>query len=150
MVWNYSGDPSKSLKDEVRFLTGDTCQDEPLVQDEEIRYALAKHGDNTMLAGALVLRSLAARFSREASASVGGVSYSGATIAEAFNSRADELDPSGVTSGSSALLPVFGGLTYTGKEILDSDTDAVQPIFRKGQFDNIEGGSDFDGSERDD
>jgi hypothetical protein len=40
MAWTYSGDPKTSIKDQVRFLCGDTKQEEPFLQDEEIEYLL--------------------------------------------------------------------------------------------------------------
>ena len=117
MSWNYSGNPAHNTRDAIRFLIGDTIADEPLVQDEEIAYAYSTYGTNE-LAGAACLRSLAARFSREGSVSVGDVSKDGKDIAEKYKERADELDPGGVTSPSSAMVtPVFGG---TGDDARDS------------------------------
>lgn len=40
MAWNYTGDPSSSDKDAYRFHIGDTIEDEPVLQDEEIQFVL--------------------------------------------------------------------------------------------------------------
>lgn len=40
MTWTYSGDPTSTPKDEVRFLVGDTDAEAPLLSDEEIAYLL--------------------------------------------------------------------------------------------------------------
>jgi hypothetical protein len=42
MSWTYSGNPANSDLDEVRFLIGDTLVDEPLLQDEEIKFFISK------------------------------------------------------------------------------------------------------------
>lgn len=46
MSWNYSGDPTNSPLDECRFLIGDTNENEPIMQDEEINYIISQAGDN--------------------------------------------------------------------------------------------------------
>jgi hypothetical protein len=40
MSWTYSGDPSASPLDQVRFLCGDTKTAEPFLQDEEINFLI--------------------------------------------------------------------------------------------------------------
>lgn len=140
MSWNYSGDPSSSEKDEVRFLSGDTNSNDPLVQDEEIMYTLGEQ-PSPMLAAALVLRALASKFSKMATQKIGDISKNCSDISKAFAERANELDPDGITVGVSLVLPSFGGLKISEKETLAEDTDAVQPSFSKG-MDDIPGGPD--------
>ena len=148
MAWTYSGDPGSSSQDKVRFLVGDTDKDQPLVQDEEIAWAISSQPIEE-LAAALVCRAIAARYSRLVTVKVGDVSKNCGEIAKAFRERADELDPSGRTSGvASLVLPKFGGLSIAEKETLDEDADAVQPLFRKG-MDDIPGGPDVFGQEDD-
>lgn len=142
MTWNYSGRPEENEKDKVRFLVGDTCPEDPLVQDEEIEYALSEFPRVT-LAAALVCRSLASRYSRMVSSKVGDISVSGGDkIAEAYKKRAEEFDPDDLTAGRELVLPSFGGLTHSGKETLNEDTDAVQPSFQRGMNDIPGGPSD--------
>jgi hypothetical protein len=43
--WSYSGDPSLSKKDEVRFLVGDTNPADPMLSDTEINYLVAQCGN---------------------------------------------------------------------------------------------------------
>lgn len=54
MTWSYSGDPSSSDKDEVRFLIQDVDPTVPLLSDEEINYLIAqwapRYGSNTLTA----------------------------------------------------------------------------------------------------
>jgi hypothetical protein len=142
VTWNYSGDPADSDRDSVRFLVGDTCPEEPLVQDEEIAYALSRF-PKVELASALVLRTLAAKLSRQVTSRVGEISENCSDLAKAYSDRAKELDPGGiVTSEGLLVLPSFGGLSLSEKETLDADTDAVQPAFRKGMNDIPGGPSD--------
>jgi len=133
MVWNYSGDPGSSDRDAIRFLIGDTDELDPLIQDEEIAWVLLENPD-VRLAGAVVLRALAAKLSRQGDKRVGEVSESASQMAEAFSARADELE----SQAMSLALPSFGGLSISEKETLDEDTDAVQPSFRIGQDDHPE------------
>lgn len=146
MAWNYSGDPSKNEKDEVRFLIGDVCKEDQLVQDEEIRYALAQQ-PTTILAAALVLRTLASKFSRMVTTKVGDISRNCSDLAKAYAAQADELDPDGQTIGSKIVLPSFGGLSLAEKEVLANNSDAVQPSFSKGMDDIPGGPSDVVGPE---
>lgn len=138
MSWNYTGNPADSDRDQVRFLIGDTDTDDQLVQDGEIAFAIDNQ-INLKLAAALCLRALAAKFSRDVTRKVGDVSTNCSDLAKAFKDRADELDPTGITTAPDPVLPSFGGLTISGKETLLEDTDAVQPRFNRGE-DDIPGG----------
>jgi hypothetical protein len=77
MSWNYSGDPSDSALDEVRFYVQDTDRDDPLISDEEIEFLIARwspiYGSNIMVAS-MVAEAIAAKFAREISYSADGVS----------------------------------------------------------------------------
>lgn len=141
MTWNYSNRPDEVDRDKVRFLVGDIDPCDQLVSDEEIVWVLDKFPGEFELAAAFILRALAARFSRKASMSVGGVSSSCSDIAKAFADRAKELDPNDSTTGAGANLCEisFGGLTYSEHEAAKADPDAVPPSFTRGQ-DDIPGG----------
>jgi|SRR5690606_24112387 len=76
MVWSYSGNPSTSEKDEVRFLLGDTSQDDPLLQDEEIEYLLDQHDGSALTAAVEGCERIIAKLSREADMSSGATSIS--------------------------------------------------------------------------
>jgi len=135
MSWSYSWNPASSERDTVRFLVGDTDTNDQKVANEEITYALSVWS-TVELAAALVLYSLAAKFSSSVSTSFGGVSTSCSDVAKAYAERASALDPMGlVTSRGSHVLPSFGGRSVGEKESLNSDTDAVQPSFYRGMDD---------------
>lgn len=148
MTWNYipPGRAEATDRDKVRYLVGDTNECDPLVLDEEIDYALQQFSD-VKFAAALVLRALAAKFSREVSMSVGGVGLTNvAARAAGYLTLAKEYDPSGLTAGTVLALPVFGGLSLAEKDSLADDADAVQPFFSR-VGDDISGGPTDDATE---
>jgi hypothetical protein len=64
-IWTYTGDPTTTDKDAVRYLTGDTIYTDQLAMDSEILYALAQ-ATTQYGASAVVCRSIAGRLAREA------------------------------------------------------------------------------------
>lgn len=134
MSWTYSGRPADNDNDVVRFLVQDIDKDRPFVSNEEIEFALLAHPIHHK-AAAMVCRVIAARFSSKASMSVGDVSKSCSDISRAYADRAKELDAD--TAGIVPFtLPSFGGLSKATKEALKENTDAVQPSFSRGMFED--------------
>lgn len=60
MTWSYTG-PQNSPKDEVRFLLGDTVQQDESLSDEEITYLLGADPD-VYLAAANAAENMAAKY----------------------------------------------------------------------------------------
>jgi pyruvate formate-lyase activating enzyme-like uncharacterized protein len=94
MSWTYSGDPSNSDLDEVRFLIGDTNPDEAQLQDEEIQYLVNLYGSGP--AGNLVpaiyaIESLIARYARSVDKSVGDLRISHSNRVKQFQDLATRL-----------------------------------------------------------
>lgn len=87
MTFTYTGDPSVSDRDKVRFLIGDTISAEAHFQDEEIAWLITQWGDvyTAARAGAEVLSG---RFAAKAntSRSVGDLS-----VSESFTAQADQF-----------------------------------------------------------
>lgn len=67
MTWSYSGDPSSSTLDEIRFLIQDTNTNEQLLSNEEITYLSTEYGDpySAAIACVIALIGQAARSSEE-------------------------------------------------------------------------------------
>lgn len=67
MTFTYSGDPSSSDKDAIRFLLGDTDSEEELLSDEELIFLASQWTQNYSVywAAAVAAESVAARFARE-------------------------------------------------------------------------------------
>lgn len=71
MSWNYSGNPASSEVDRIRFMVGDTNEDEPILQDEEIEFLIAEHGDNENALRYNVFVTVATIFARDIKRSLG-------------------------------------------------------------------------------
>jgi hypothetical protein len=135
LTWTYTLPITTDL-DRVRYLIGDTVEVDPLLQNEEITYALSVYVD-VMLAAASALRALIGRYLRETDVSIGGVSVSGSSNRiSSWQTLADQYDPSGVTIGSRLVLPKFGGLSIAQKEALSADTDVPRAFFSRTFEDN--------------
>jgi hypothetical protein len=76
---------------EVRFLIPDTNEDSYELQDAEIDWFLTARGNNVNWAAVDACRWLARKYSQQANWSADGVQWSGATRAEQYAKRADEL-----------------------------------------------------------
>lgn len=130
--FTYGRNPGRSLRDAVRFFTGDVDRESAFLDDDEIDFALTDT-PNPRMAAAVLLDELAARFSRKGDVTVGQVSKSFGDVADKLRQRARDLREE---ASRRTALPFFGGLTISGKNNLDERTDDVQPHFRMKQFDN--------------
>lgn len=91
MTFTYTGDPSVSDRDKVRFLIGDTDSTDALVSDEEIEWSLGEAGSIYQAAHDLCT-VIASKFARLAtSKSVGDLSLSYADRAETYHRLADRM-----------------------------------------------------------
>lgn len=87
MTFTYTGDPSVSTRDKVRFLIGDTISAEKHFEDEEIQYLVTEWGEVYSAARAAA-EILAGRYAHKAqsSKSVGDLS-----ISESYSSASAEF-----------------------------------------------------------
>lgn len=91
MAWTYSGNPSSSLLDEVRFLIGDTDSTFPLLQDEEIQYTLTENSDNKYLAAADSCDAIASKFAVEVDNEVADTMSKDGDLYSHYTRLADKL-----------------------------------------------------------
>lgn len=85
MTFTYSGDPSTSTRNYVRFLISDTDSTDALFSDEELNYVISEWNNDAYKAARECAEILIARFSREAdstSKSVGDIS-----VSESYSSK---------------------------------------------------------------
>lgn len=131
MSWTYSGDPSLSPKDAVRFAIGDTIISEPLLQDEEINYIIST---NSSIADSAYYAciGIVAKLSRLADKSVGKVKIRYSQKVTQYQKLADKL----YVNAGIVVIPYAGGISVADKQVMQSDTSIVQPSFRIGGFDN--------------
>ena len=126
MSWTYSGDPSQSTLDEVRFLIGDTCPCDQLLQDEEIKYLIASEVD-IVSAAVKGAETIAAKFSRLSDESVGQVSVRYSQKSEQYWKLSLKLKSDAALS----CIPYCGGISKSDKETQELDDDRVKPKFTK-------------------
>lgn len=124
MTWSYSGNPSSSDRDAVRFLVQDVDTASQLVQNEEIDYLLTARG--SVLAAAIAVASaIAAQLSRET------VSVAGALQYREYQLLINRLRSDLSIYGASAYV---GGVSVSEKDVYETDTDRVVPAFTKDLF----------------
>lgn len=131
MTWTYSGDPSQSAKDEVRFLIGDTNSSDPLLQDAEINWLLADCG-TTRFAAVEAAEGVAAYYARSADKAVGNLKLSASQKFEHYTRLAVRLRRKATIA---TVAPYAGGITQTDKNINRDNTDLVIPFFKRQEFD---------------
>lgn len=132
MTWTYSGNPSNSTLDAVRFIIGDTDTNDQLLSNEEINYYVAEHGSVLRIASESA-RAIAAKFARYMSRSIGGLSADFSAKYRQYLELADnllakeELQP---------VSPYGSGWSISQKETIDSDDDRQPTFAAKGIHDN--------------
>jgi len=138
MTWTYSGNPADSDRDKVRFLVFDTDTNEQLLSNEEIAWLLSEQ-TNVYLAAANAAEAIAAKFAKDITRSAVGLSANVGNRAQFYLELAEKLRNQVGTTNKRAEV-FAGGLSISGKDSLDSDSDAIQPGFKIGEFD-WDGGS---------
>ncbi len=116
MAWSYSGDPSDSDRDAVRWLVQDVNTDNQLATDEEIDFELTEQGSVNGAAVAVAVgiqASLALNESQFIRLDYG-------RLIKRLRQR--------LTEGVSVYA---GGISETSKESQVSDSDRVKPAFRR-------------------
>lgn len=129
MSWSYSGDPSTSPKDEVRFLVGDTDSTKPLISDEEVNYTIAlvyaadPPASGNYLPAAFCADSIASKSARSVDKSVGDLRISYSQQAKAFRDMAFQLRQRATLAG----VKVYAGGQLLGEKLGDYvNTDLPQ------------------------
>ena len=133
MSWSYSGDPSSSDRDSVRFLIGDTDSSDEQLSNEEINWILTQE-PNTYLAGHMAAQIIAGRYARLVDKSVGDLRISYSQRQKTYFALAEALVQQAM-SNSGLAAPYAGGISVSDKQLVESNTDRVQPSFKKGMHD---------------
>lgn len=149
-TFTYTGDPSNSDLDAVRFLVGDTDPSAYFLNDAEIGYLIGLSASldssnaevNVSAAAGAAAEAIAAELSREVSYSADGVSVSADTLANKYYSVAEKIRTLSRRSDVTAA-PDVGGLLVG--EVYDP---SIRPlVFAVGMHDNYLGGQqDFGGA----
>lgn len=135
--FTYTFDPQNEPRDAVRFLIGDTDECDPLIDDREIAYAIQQKGPG-LGAAYFCAQALAAKFTRQVTASAGQISESASERARQFRELADSLSQ----QLASRARPVFGGTSVAKIQAQNEDLSRPQPSSKRDQFDNPEASND--------
>jgi len=129
---SYSGDPSNSDLDLVRFLSGDSDIDEEYASDAEVNYCISSSGSANG-AAVMVCDHIAAKFAREVDIKVGAdgeFQIKMSQLSKQFTDRANELRKRSALSAS----PWAASISISEKEDQEDRTDRVKPAFARDQF----------------
>ena len=120
----------------VRFLVGDTDTNDQKVQNEEIEFSLAQAGDSVNAAAAYVCRTLASKYASKVTIELDGqlmAHYS--DLYDHYKSLSDKLDYQAKKFGAQIGI-LAGGISKTRVGAVRSNTDRVEPAFRRDRFVN--------------
>lgn len=143
MTWSYSGDPSDSALDAVRFLIGDTNESDQQFNDAEINFLVSEEG-GTYQAAAKAADVLASKFARLADETVGQVSINYSQMFDHYQSLANTIRQRAAVRGA---MPYAAGISTSDKEANQLDESIVKPIFTRDMHDyeDVGIGEDDDG-----
>jgi hypothetical protein len=142
MPFTYTQDPEHNLRDRVRFLIGDTATEEKLILDEEIAFALAKYNNNVNAACCILCESLAAKFAKRAEVRVSNYNTNKDSLFEKYLKMAERFRSKG--NSASATYFVVPSISIAEKQKNIDNEDAVQPFFKRDEFDNPQAASSPD------
>ena len=142
MSWSYSGDPTSSPTDAVRFEIQDTINTSPLLQDQEIQFAITTEAGvepdggytqaQILSSAAHCCEALVRRFSMQADTHTGSLVVTYSKAAAGFAVRAQELR----LRAQGMQGPYTGGMSKSEKQGFLQDPDRVQPFFDRDEFNN--------------
>lgn len=144
-MFSYSGDPSVSLHDAIRFYSQDIDENDPFITDEEIAYLIthwSAQTDNPLFLAAVVCDVIAAKFAREISFSADGVSLGLSEVQKKYVDLADSLRAQ-YTANETSGIPSAGGM-LAGEYF---DPTVAPLVWSKGMHDNPAAGQqDYGGT----
>lgn len=142
MTATYSGDPSVSSRDAVRFLIRDTNTADALIQDEEIDWLLSEAANNIYAAAIQAAESVVASYSVQGSSgevttkSVGALSISrktGFEVAKEYRAIVGDLKRRQALN--TTIRPYAGGISVADKDVNAADEDWDKPAFTRKMHD---------------
>jgi hypothetical protein len=146
MSFSYSGAPSNSDLDEVRFYLGDTDPDDVLLQDEEVQFIIDKwkpvHASNLFNAS-VCADMISGHFAREVTISADGVSIQMSELQQKFQSLATDLRNQNKLLNASGVSPDVGGIMFG--EVYDQSIAPL--VWAKQMHDNRRAGRQDYGGE---
>ena len=133
MAFTYSGDPSSSVLDQVRYLIADTDADAFFLHDEEIGFEISQGRSPFFTASACAL-IIAAKLGRETEQRFEDIINKPQAAVSNYRILAQELRRRAINEGVGFGPPQAGGIRRSEVENVKSDTDRITPAFTRGQF----------------
>lgn len=130
MTWSYSGNPSASVVDALRFLIGDTITGDQQLSNEEITFISTSFTDNN-LAAAELCEAIAAKYARLVDTTNGDLQLGASKRFDHYTFLSQKYRK----KGNKLALMWAGGRLITEKQTAEADTSLVQPSFRRDQDD---------------
>lgn len=126
-TWSYSGDPSVSTRDALRFRIGDTSDSAPLLGDAELDFLLVEYDDEVGNAAVAAVRRLLMQWARfPMSKSVDGLSISYGDLVSRYTSLLEQLKAEAQTSEQDLPTP-WAPLTMDEKREFDLSDETGDP-----------------------
>lgn len=133
--WTYSGDPSSSVKDAVRFWMQDVNPDLPLMSDTEVAYLASQYYDShgsAVYVAAVGCEVLAAKFATQVPVNADGVSVGVGELTQRYNDLATSLREQYKSQHGLDASPVVSGVL-----IGEGRDPTIKPlVFGTGFMDN--------------
>lgn len=128
MTFTYSGDPSASTVEQVRFLLQDTTTPGHKFEDEEITWMLTEEPDPWFCAAALA-DQLVSKYSGQAqSKTIGETSVTYGDLTMKYQGLAQSLRN---TRRQRPVAPYAGGISKADKETVEQDDDREELVAKK-------------------
>lgn len=145
MTWSYSGNPSSSATDAIRFLIGDTDTTDQLLSNEEIAWLNTEQTGSSTAITALyetahyACESISAKLARLADTQIGDLNVKLSQKAQGYLTLARQL----LVHADRFNNPIAyaGGISISDKEIDEENSDVFRGWFSSGQFQNVADGS---------
>lgn len=137
MTFTYSGNPSESEADAVRFLIGDTDSEEPLLHDEEILYlsSIWTLQFSIYWTAAMAAEAIAAKFAREVTVNSDSQTISTSELQQKYLTMAEGL------RSLHRSMPAGAGVDVGGMLRGEYYDPTVVPLaFGRGMHDDVEAG----------
>ena len=121
----------------VRLIVGDTDSSDPLVQNEEILFALTQASNNIYYAGSWAANAIGSKFARLVDTQLdGAISSKYSDLTKKYSALSSKLRQEGQRFSGTALGITAGGVSKTAVESAYQESDRVQPQFISNQFKN--------------
>lgn len=145
MSWTYDPSDLDTSTDTgrvntVRFLVGDTDENDQLLQDEEVSFSLNQSGDNVYYAASYCAAALSSKFTKKVNTKLdGALSADYSDLSEKYRNLSFQLKQDALSKSGTAFGVYAGGISISDVDTVRDNTDRITPAFRRDRFKNPPG-----------